>query len=118
MSRGAGSVMQALEPLLTDRGLPLPVLAACIFDTEQPTKAQVESVRRAARRLHEMGRAHVMRDLYGLDDASGYKRRWRSTTTTLVSLPRRPPTAQERRKAMATMERVVTLGSALRSNVR
>ena len=36
-------------------------LAAAIYDADQPTRAQVESVRRAARRLRELGRAEFGR---------------------------------------------------------
>lgn len=58
MSRGPGRVMRALEARLTPERQPVDALAAAIFDTGTPTRAQVESVRRAARLLREQGRAH------------------------------------------------------------
>ena len=64
MSRGPGHVMRELEQRLTERPMALARLARSIYGTQQPTPAQMESIRRAAARLVELGRAerqHVSR---------------------------------------------------------
>ena len=57
MSRGPGRVMQELEQRLSERPMALTLLARSIYHTRQPTPAQMESIRRAAARLTELGRA-------------------------------------------------------------
>lgn len=53
--------MRELEERLTDRPRALAILARAIYKTQQPTPAQMESIRRAAARLTELGRAERLR---------------------------------------------------------
>jgi hypothetical protein len=59
MSRGPGTVMTRLEALLTDEPQTVWWLASAVFEDDDPSRAQVESVRRAAKRLAAMGRAEL-----------------------------------------------------------
>lgn len=61
MSRGAGRVMRELEHRLSGWPTPLVVLARDIYAVDEPTRAQIESVRRAAKRLRDLGRARTPR---------------------------------------------------------
>ena len=59
MSKGPGRVMQAIDAALTTDWQTAWNLAADIFDTDDVTPAQIESTRRAIRRLGELERAEV-----------------------------------------------------------
>jgi hypothetical protein len=59
MSRGPGTVMTRLEALLTDEPQTVWWLAIDVYGGADPSRAQVESVRRAAKRLAAIGRAEV-----------------------------------------------------------
>jgi hypothetical protein len=55
----AAHVMRATEAALTDAPQTIHAIAAAVFDTTAPTRAQVESVRRAAKRLAGQHRARI-----------------------------------------------------------
>lgn len=57
MSRGAGRVMREVEQRLTEHPIPIVVLAREIYAVDEPARAHIEAVRRACRRLIELGRA-------------------------------------------------------------
>jgi hypothetical protein len=61
MSRGAGRVMREAQQRLTSTPTPVVILARDIYAVQEPTRSQVESVRRAVRRLVELGRAEAWR---------------------------------------------------------
>jgi hypothetical protein len=61
MSQGAGWVMREVEARLTGMPQPIPMVAREVFATETPTRAQIESVRQASRRLRELGVARTAR---------------------------------------------------------
>lgn len=61
MSRGAGRVMRELEQRLTGWPTPIVVLARDIYAVDEPTRAQIESVRRAAKRLASLDLARTPR---------------------------------------------------------
>jgi hypothetical protein len=95
MSRGPGRVMQVAEDRLTAEWRPLAALAADVFDTDPPTPSQVESVRRAVRRLVQLGRATTYKDVQINPDWSGEYRSqsWKTTTSVRHPLtPQEPPT--------------------------
>jgi hypothetical protein len=53
--------MRAVETQLTGYAQPTRKVACAVFATEEPTRAQIESVRRAVRRLRELGVARTGR---------------------------------------------------------
>jgi hypothetical protein len=53
--------MREVEQLLTEQPKPIVVLAREVYAVEQPTRAQVEAIRRAAKRLVAQDRAHTDR---------------------------------------------------------
>lgn len=61
MSRGAGRVMREVRSILTVEPTPIVVLARRVYGVQEPSRAQVESVRRASKRLVQLGHAHVRR---------------------------------------------------------
>src|SRR5215204_2976316 len=63
MSRGPGRIMIAVEQRLTAEPQPVADLAATVFrvDRNRLTRAQIESVRQACKRLAKRDRAHVTR---------------------------------------------------------
>ena len=61
MSRGAGRVMRELEQRLTPRWTPVAILAREIYETDEPTRAQMVAALRASRRLQALGRATFSR---------------------------------------------------------
>ena len=62
MSRGAGRVMRQVQQRLTTTPTPVMILARAVYGVPEPTRAQVESVRRAVKRLEELGQASSRRD--------------------------------------------------------
>ena len=53
--------MRQLEQRLTPRWTPVAMMAREIYETDQPTRAQMVAVQRACKRLHALGRAHFSR---------------------------------------------------------
>ena len=62
MSRGAGRVMRQVQQRLTTTPTPVMILARDVYGVPEPTRAQVESVRRAVKRLEELGQVSSWRD--------------------------------------------------------
>lgn len=72
MSRGPGHVMRTAQAVILDRPIEYPwtyeKLASAIYDSASPTRSQLSSVARAARRLLEFGHVHIEP---WVDDARG-----------------------------------------------
>lgn len=94
MSRGPGRVMVELEQRLTSKWTPVAVMASDIYGTDPPTRAQIQAVSRAGRRLQALGRARVSRGWH-----SWAGRRYSSWVRT-------PITADETEQARAMMQRL------------
>jgi hypothetical protein len=112
MSRGDGRVMRAVERRLTANWTPVVVLAREVYDVEQPTRAQVEAVRRAVRRLVEQERA--MRERSRHSEPTGELNEWGGPVfEDYHSSARTPWTAEEReanrRMAESHHERIKAL---------
>lgn len=107
--------MRELEERLVDRPRALAVLARAIYKTEQPTPAQMESIRRAAARLTELGRAERQRASRWVTtaalDAEGFPIRRRHDSW--VRTPRTPEEIErDRAQAEATMRAIAELRGA------
>jgi hypothetical protein len=61
MSRGDGRVMRLVAERLTEVPTPIIVLARDVYGVEQTTRAQVEAIRRAVKRLAQQERAYAFR---------------------------------------------------------
>lgn len=76
MSRGPGWVMHKVHVLISDEPMALGTLTAKVFQTgELPTRAEIEATRRAAKRLAELGVAHVEQRRNGTRTRRLYVRR-------------------------------------------
>ena len=105
MSRGDGSVMRAVVERLTDTPTPIEELACDVFGVQRATRAQVETVRRAVKRLIEQERADAFRhSLFRLDKRS--RSRTRSTLNTDATNRGRSRVEAKRRRAQALMKRI------------
>lgn len=66
MSRGHGrverAVIEAVNAAPLTRGLPISKVAAAVYDTEEPTRSQMVSLRRAIKRLQEQELVTTWRD--------------------------------------------------------
>jgi hypothetical protein len=113
MSRGPGRVMLAVEDRLTTKWRTLPALAADVFDSDPPTPSQVESVRRAVRRLKQQGKAQAVRDSHSNDEnwskerPPGIRQVALWTTSVEVRRPLTPEEAvEEKRRALAALKKM------------
>jgi hypothetical protein len=69
--------MRRIEAVLTDENQPLRDLAREVYDVPagyEATRAEVEAVRRAVKRLAQMGRAEVQTGRFKTDESGMY---WR-----------------------------------------
>lgn len=85
MSRGHGrierAILEAVAAAPTHTGLPISQLTAAIYDTEQPSRSQAVSLRRAVRRLEEQELVISRRDPAYPTPGRHY---WRRTGRTIL----------------------------------
>jgi hypothetical protein len=111
MSKGPGKAMNALEGALMTKSQTLEELAQTVNGINDPTRSQIESLRRAALSLEQLGRADVRREVRR---TSGVWRKVLTVSTPLSDEERDQQREQERRQAEAVMAKVMTAAKEAR----
>lgn len=99
--------MRAVEPLLTGEPRAIHDLACKVYEVDDwdgLTRAQVEAVRRACKRLAELGRAEVQRRPAYSVRPPGAGRAWGAGSSPRFLTARTPPTAAELAERQAVSE--------------